>query len=346
MKKKAVVLFNLGGPDSLESVKPFLFNLFYDPAIIALPNPFRWFLAKFISKKREKEATEIYGQLGGKSPILEQTYNQAKTLEKELNSEKTTNYKVFTVMRYWHPRAEEIVKEVRSYNPDEIILLPLYPQYSTTTAASSIAEWKKSVKDFYPTKIICCYPELDGFIKPIAKAIDEAIKKMKPYGKVRVLFTAHGLPKKIIEKGDPYKYQVEKTVSSIKKQMSCLKDVSTVTCYQSRVGPLEWIKPYTDEEIKKAGKEKVSVIVVPIAFVSEHSETLVELDIEYRELAKKEGVPYYSRIPTIQCNPMFIKALKKLIIENNETPCYACSEKNKCCFKNTLDKSKYFSVLT
>jgi len=345
MKKTAVVLFNLGGPDGLKAIEPFLFNLFKDPAIIDLPNPLRWLVAKLISKKRLKEATEIYQNLGGKSPILEQTELQIKALEKELNSEKTNDYKVFIAMRYWNPRAKKTIQNVKKYNPDNVVLLPLYPQYSTTTSASSLKEWQEHLGNLYPIKAICCYPQIEGFTKPIAEETVRAIEKAKKYGTPRVLFTAHGLPKKIIEKGDPYKFQVDKTIKAIKEHIGTDHDYESVSCYQSRVGPLEWIKPYTDEEIKKAGQGRIPLVVVPIAFVSEHSETLVELDIEYKELAEKSGVPFYARVSTVQDNPLFIKGLKRLV-EDEVRPCEGCSENNKCCFKNTLEQTKLFSTLT
>lgn len=341
MKKTAVVLFNLGGPDELRAVEPFLFNLFNDPAIINLPNPFRWLVAKLISKRRVKEATHIYQQMGGKSPILAQTEQQKNALEKELNSEKTKGYKVFIVMRYWHPRAWDVKKEVKKYNPDTVVLLPLYPQYSTTTSGSSMKEWQGYLKNRYPTKVVCCYPEMEGFTKPIAEDVSQAIKKAQKHGKPRVLFTAHGLPKKIIEKGDPYQYQTNKTIAAIKKHIDPSCDYDSVACYQSRVGPLEWIKPYTDEEIKKAGAEGVPLVVVPIAFVSEHSETRVELDIEYKDLAEKSGVPFYHRVATVQDNPLFIQGLKQLVLQKTQG-CEGCALESKCCFKNTLAQTKNF----
>lgn len=345
MKKTAVILFNLGGPDNLKAVRPFLFNLFNDPAIIALPNPFRWVLAQIISRKRVKEATKIYQSLGGKSPLLEQTQAQSAALEKELNTEKSNSYKIFTVMRYWHPRAETVFKEVCAYEPDEVVLLPLYPQYSTTTSASSFKEWQALSRGKFPTRVICCYPESEGFVATIAKEIDKALQNKNSKEKTRILFTAHGLPQKVIDAGDPYQQQINKTVAAIKKNMTQMQGVESVTCYQSRVGPLEWIKPYTDDEIKKAGKEGVSLIVVPIAFVSEHSETLVELDIEYKELAESWGVPSYQRIKTVQDDPGFIQGLKKAV-QSPGMLCNGCDQNNKCCFKNTLAQSKFFSTLT
>lgn len=335
MKKIAVVLFNLGGPDKLESVEPFLFNLFNDPAIINLPKPLRWLVAKLISKRRTPEAQSIYQHLGGKSPLLEQTQAQAEALEQALKADKSADYKVFIAMRYWHPRAQEIFKKVQDYNPTKVILLPLYPQYSTTTSGSSLKEWKRLTKERYPSQAICCYPALKGFTHTLAKRVDQAVEKAKAYGRPRVLFTAHGLPKKTIEKGDPYQNHVLLTVEKIKAEMATLSEADPVVCYQSRVGPLEWIKPYTDDEIRKAGEAKAPLVMVPVAFVSEHSETLVELDIEYKDLAKDEGVPFYERVSTVQDTPAFIDGLKSLVMGQLKGGCDGCYIQNRCCFKNT-----------
>jgi len=207
MKKKiAVVLFNLGGPDQLSSVKPFLFNLFNDPAIIGAPSVIRYFLAKLISKRREKTAQEIYSFMGGKSPILEQTIYQAETLEKKLKGEENV-YKVFISMRYWKPFVNETIKKVINWDPQEVILLPLYPQFSTTTSGSSLVSWRDAaLKNKYqiPTKIICCYPTEENFILAHTKSIKNTLKKIKnnkdQKQNIKLLFSAHGLPEKIINK--------------------------------------------------------------------------------------------------------------------------------------------------
>lgn len=301
-KKIVVVVLNLGGPDKLSSVKEFLFNLFYDPAIIRLSNPFRWLIAKLISSRREETAKEIYSQMGGKSTILPATNKQAKTLEIELNKKLQDEFKVFVSMRYWHPFANEVAKKVKVYAPDEILLLPLYPQFSTTTTKSSLDEFVKLMKD-YNLKTTCCYFKDPNFIKSHV----ELIKKNLPKEKYRILFSAHGLPEKIIKQGDPYQYQVEETVKSVVKELAPKTDY--VVCYQSKVGPLKWIGPSTEDELKKAAEENIAVVVVPIAFVSEHSETLVELDIEYKELFEEKCKKSYIRIPALNDNDLFIKAL-------------------------------------
>ncbi len=309
MKKTAVILFNLGGPDRLSSVKPFLFNLFSDKAILTLPNPFRYLLAKFIAARREKEAREIYQQLGGASPLLKNTLEQATALKKRLGK----NYSVHVVMRYWHPRASHVWGEVLEEAPDEILMIPLYPQYSTTTTESSHKEWlktKPSTAAPLPIKEICCYPDLGEFIEAMAEMIRPHLPEN--LSEHRLLLTAHGLPKKIVDLGDPYVTQVEKTAEALLKKLD-RPDLEAVVCYQSRVGPLAWVEPYTDEEILKGSRSQKHLIVVPIAFVSEHSETLVELDRQYRELALKNGALSYTRIKTVSTHPLFIEGLARLI---------------------------------
>ncbi len=310
-EKIAIVLFNLGGPDRPEAIKPFLFNLFNDKAIIGAPQPIRWLLAKSISGKRAPVAAEIYQHLGGKSPLLEQTESQARALEQALSD--TAEAKAFICMRYWHPMSREVAAAVKAYNPDRVVLLPLYPQFSTTTTGSSLTDWKKAAKKAgldEPTRTVCCYPTNEGFIRAIAEEVAQSLKQLD--GKARVLFTAHGLPKKVIEGGDPYQNHVEKTVEAIVAELN-QDDLDYVICYQSRVGPLEWIGPATEDEIVRAGKDGKSIIMTPVAFVSEHSETLVELDIEYAEEAKTAGVPRYLRVPTVTDNSAFIDGLAGLV---------------------------------
>jgi ferrochelatase len=319
MSRTAVVLFNLGGPDSLTAVKPFLFNLFNDPAIIDLPNPARWMLAKLISTLRGTKAKGIYQKMGGKSPLLEQTAAQAEALEKKLSTK--GEYKVFFSMRYWHPMSQVVAKKVKAYDPDHIILLPLYPQYSTTTTGSSFASWEKACKKEglnKPTTSICCYPTDIHFIAAHTRMIKDMYWKAAESEKPRILFSAHGLPEKIIDKGDPYQMQVEKTAQAI-VQLLAIDDLDYAVCYQSRVGRLKWIGPSTEEEIERAGKDKIPVLVVPIAFVSEHSETLVELDIDYRMLADEKQVPSYWRVPALSCDPFFIDALSEICLSSGKT---------------------------
>ena len=333
--KKAVILFNLGGPDSLNAVEPFLFNLFNDPAIISLPTFLRYPLAKFISKRRTPVAQAIYAEMGGKSPILEETQSQANAIEKSLQNEKD-EYKCFIVMRCWNPRATETIKEVKKFYPDQIILLPLYPQYSNATSGSSINEWLavcKKEKLTTETKIVCCYPTEKNFILSYSNLIKEKIdlEKLKD---ITLIFSAHGLPENKIKGGDPYQWQVEQSVNQLVKKLSIDK-LNYVLSYQSRVGPLKWIGPSTENIIKEEAKKKKIIIVVPVAFVSEHSETLVELDIEYKMLAEKNGSQGYIRIPAVTINKNFINSLKSSILLASDnwrfTSSIQCEAKFKKC---------------
>ena len=312
--KKAVILFNLGGPDKLENVEPFLFNLFNDPAIISIPSIFRYPLAKFISKRRAPIAKNIYKEIGNRSPILELTENQARSLENNLLKE--GDYKCFVVMRCWHPRASNVIKNVKKYDPEEIILLPLYPQYSAATSGSSINEWNDLCKkENYnvKTKTVCCYPTENNFIKSHISLINKTLKTVEN-NNFKLIFSAHGLPENKIKKGDPYQWQIEQTVKEIMIKMKN-QNLDYIISYQSRVGPLKWIGPSTDDIIIKYSKEKKGIIVVPIAFVSEHSETLVELDIEYKKLAEKNGCIFYKRVPALGIEENFIKGLAELVLK-------------------------------
>tara|TARA_Y100001933_G_scaffold204751_1_gene207095 strand:- start:488 stop:1510 length:1023 start_codon:yes stop_codon:yes gene_type:complete len=324
MSRTAVVIYNLGGPDSPEAVRPFLKNLFSDPMILRVPRPVRWFLSWLISWRRTPVAQEIYAEIGGRSPILPETEKQGAALQKALGEE----YRVFVAMRYWHPYADAVARDVAEWKPDRIVLLPLYPQFSTTTTESFNRIWypaASSVGLSVPTSEICCWPEADGFVSSVAAATDHAIAKLHAGADFRVLFSAHGLPKKIVDGGDPYAHQVERTAAAVLFRMID-PNVDHIVCYQSRVGPLEWLQPYTEDEIKRAGAEGKALIVVPIAFVSEHSETLVELDIEYAKLAKESGVSEYIRVPTVNATDAFIDALTKLVIAAPETGTVAGGE--------------------
>lgn len=312
--KIGLVLFNLGGPDCLEAVKPFLFNLFNDPAIIGVPQPFRWLLAKLISSRRAPIAQEIYRELGGRSPILPQTEAQSAALTAALQAR---GLDVMTViaMRYWHPFADAAAGQLKAAGVDTVVLLPLYPQYSTTTTGSSLKDWQRVASAAgltASTFIVESYADEPAFIAAHVRLIEEAMAKAgSSFGPdVRLLFSAHGLPEKIVRAGDPYPIQVETTAAAIRNQLG---DVDTVVCYQSRVGPLKWIGPSTEEEIRRAGRDGKKIVLAPIAFVSEHSETLVELDIEYKKLAQDAGVSAYIRVPALGTAPEFMAALAQLV---------------------------------
>jgi len=311
-ERTAVILFNLGGPDKPESVRPFLQNLFSDPAIIGLPFFMRLPLAKLMAARREEKAQDIYAKIGGKSPLLENTSKQAAALEHELGE----GFRCFVSMRYWHPFSRETAQQVGIYKPDKTVFLPLYPQFSTTTTASSFRDFPKK-----PDAKICCYPANEGFIKAQADLIKPVLQQAGSFGSPRLLFSAHGLPEKTVQSGDPYQWQCEQTALALVRELG--EDVDFVNCYQSRVGPLNWIGPSTEGEIRRAGYEGTPVVVVPLSFVSEHSETLVELDIDYHKLAWEQKVPFYGRVPTVGTHPAFIRGLADMVQKAlaGEKPC-------------------------
>ena len=321
MSRLAVVLFNLGGPDSPAAVRPFLLNLFRDPAIIGAPGPIRWLLAQLISRRRAPMARKIYAELGGGSPLLPNTQAQAAALEAALGDCRAgETARVFVAMRHWHPFARETAADVAAFAPDRVILLPLYPQYSTTTSQSSLDDWARAARAAgieARTRAICCYPAQAGFVAATAAGIRQALAATPG---ARLLFSAHGLPKKIIAAGDPYQWQVEQSAQAVVARLAIDeldggldRGLDWTVCYQSRVGPLEWIGPSTKDEIARAGRDRVPIVIVPIAFVSEHAETLVELDIDYRRLAEAAGVPGFSRVPTVSTHPEFIAGLAALV---------------------------------
>lgn len=324
-EKLAVVAFNLGGPDSPEAVRPFLKNLFMDPAILSMPWFLRSLLAWRISSKRAPVTRAIYENIGGKSPLLELTLEQAAAIESSFQSRVAATgasgeVKVFVAMRYWHPRAKEVVAEVKAWAPDRVVLLPLYPQFSTTTSGSSLDEWKREARAQafdVPTQSICCYPDQAGFVEAERALIEEALGSCPSNEPVRVLFSAHGLPQSVVDGGDPYEFQVKRSVEAIAQALDkpCL---DYRICYQSRVTNRPWLGPMTETEIAQAGKDGVGIVIVPIAFVSEHSETLVELDIEYRELAREAGVPFFERVPTPGVHGAFIDGLCDLVGKASE----------------------------
>ena len=316
--KLAIVLFNLGGPDSPEAVEPFLRNLFGDPAILSVPGFVRAPLARFIARRRAPVARDIYARIGGSSPILRETQAQADAVDRVLVT-RGVEAKSFIAMRCWHPFADEVATAVKAWGADRIVLLPLYPQFSTTTTASALSDWDRASKAVglnLPTARVCCYPDAGGLIHAEADLIQQTLTRTKPGVNYRLLFSAHGLPERTIAKGDPYQFQVERTVAAIVEALG-ISGLDHAVCYQSRVGPLKWIGPATDAEIRRAGADGKGVVVVPVAFVSEHSETLVELDIEYAQVAKDAGVPDYLRVPTVGSHPDFIGALADLVLAAN-----------------------------
>ncbi len=336
-EKTAVVLFNLGGPDKLPSVKKFLFNLFNDKAIINLPQPFRFLLATLISTLRNKKSQNIYRQINNQSPLLEITKKQASLIEAELNNH--GKFKVFVAMRYWHPFSKETMEKVNEYQPNNIILLPLYPQFSTTTSESSINDFYEEFKKYKnklnsKIKAICCYPLQPQFIEAHSYLIKKAIynnleNKINKINQFRFLFSAHGLPQDIINNGDPYSFQAQKTTEAIINNLADKLNISISQldyqlCYQSKVGPKKWTSPSLDSEIKKAINDKMIPVIIPVSFVSDHSETLVELDIDYKNKAKELGAIDYIRVESLNFNQLFIESLTKICLATDFSSTKKC----------------------
>ena len=315
-RKVAVVLCNLGAPDKPSAVGPFLLNLFSDPAILRVPPFVRWFLARVIARARRRPATENYALLSGSSPLVNLTGAQAVALQASLPD---LQVRCFVAMRYWHPFTNAAAAAVRAWQPDDVVFLPLYPQYSTTTTGSSLTAWREAAAAaglVAATRAICCYPTDRGYVASLVALLRKTYAQARvsiPAGTgLRVLFSAHGLPELIIRSGDPYQWQVEQTVASLLTAWE-EPDVDWVICYQSRATPQRWIEPSTIAEIERAARDGVGIVLVPVAFVSEHSETLVELDIEYRHLADRLGVAGYFRVPAQNAMPEFVAALAGLV---------------------------------
>jgi protoporphyrin/coproporphyrin ferrochelatase len=321
MTRRAVVLMNLGGPDSPAAVRPFLCNLFSDPAIIGLPAVLRLPLAWLIAARRSATAQRIYAELGGASPLLGNTEAQALALEAALGPD----HRCFIAMRYWHPLTAAAVSAVAQWRPDAVVLLPLYPQYSTTTTASSLKAWTDEAKRqglAVPTRAISSYPTAAGFIAALAAGIAGALDEMvgRP---VRLLFSAHGLPLETVRAGDPYPQEIAATATAVVGALA-RPGLEWRVCYQSKVGPLAWLRPSLEEELHRAGRDRIAVVVAPISFVSEHSETLAELDIDYRRVAENCSVPAYRRVATVGTDPRFIAALADLV--RDKSPAAAPTE--------------------
>lgn len=312
MSITAVVIFNLGGPDSPEAVQPFLENLFNDPDIFKLP--FQKSLARFISKKRAPKVVEEYKLIGGKSPIGHWTELQRKMLEEKLRL-KNYDIHVYTAMRYWHPLTEDIVKQVSEINYDKIILLPLYPHYSISTTGSSFNEWKRYYKaDESKLRFINSYFKNEKYISAINERIDESLLRFPEEirNEVQLVFSAHGTPKSYIKKGDPYLCEIMTCVDEVMKARNHSHDHHL--CFQSKVGPMKWLEPSTDKMIEElASHGKKDLLIIPISFVSDHVETLFELDIEYRHIADKCGIRNYIVMKGLNDSHLFIDALAELV---------------------------------
>jgi ferrochelatase len=304
-------------------VRPFLFNLFNDRAIIGAPQPIRFLLAQLISRSREKLAQRNYAHMGGASPLLPETVKQADALEAAIAKRVgNVTFKCFPAMRYWRPFVKDAARAAEDWHATDAILLPLYPQYSSTTTGSSLEAWARATT--LPASTICCFPAGFAFAEAHAAAIKQAWSDARTPVNPRVLFSAHGLPQSVIARGDPYQWQVEQSVAAVSRLLP--PEWETRTCYQSRVGPMKWIGPSTEEEIRAAGRDRRGVIVSPIAFVSEHVETLVELDVEYAALAERLKLPFYLRAPALGAAPRFIDALADLVERALHAPASLQSE--------------------
>ncbi len=319
MSRIAVVLFNLGGPDGPAAVRPFLKNLFSDPAIIGVPAPLRLGLAELISRIREKSAIANYAVMGGASPLTAETRAQADALQARLAALRPDEeWRVFVAMRYWRPLTAETAAEVAAFAPDELVLLPLYPQFSTTTTASSLGAWKACYAGPGRSHTVCCYPDDDALAEAHAALIEATWAAAGAPDGVRLLFSAHGIPERTAASGDPYRSQVERCCAAVAAKLGRRWDWRI--CYQSRVGPLRWIGPSTVEEIQAAGRDGLGVVIDPIAFVSDHVETLVELDRDYAEVARKAGAAPYLRVPALGVQARFIEGLAGLVGKALEAP--------------------------
>lgn len=314
MDKTAVVLFNLGGPDSLEAVEPFLTNLFSDRDIFNLP--FQDYLAQYIARKRAPKVIKEYELIGGKSPIGHWTGLQRAMLEEKLrNLNPLTD--VYVAMRYWHPLTKEVAKEVAEKNYDKVILLPLYPHYSISTTGSSFNEWKREYKGNSAKLVyINDYYENETYARAINQRIDEALLKFpeEVRDQVQLVFSAHGTPISFVKKGDPYSRQIKKTVQLVMKLRNNSHEYHE--CFQSKVGPVKWLEPSTDKMIEElALKGKKHLLIIPISFVSDHVETLFELGIEYKHVADKSGIVNYIVMTGLNDSAFFVDALCDLVNE-------------------------------
>ncbi len=312
-----VVLFQLGGPDSLENVEPFLFNLFSDPDIIDFPlaRLARPTLARLIASRRAKKVRQHYSGIGGKSPIRELTERQARALERELGQR--LEARVFVAMRYWHPLTEEVAREVEAQAFGELVLLPLYPQYSRATTGSSLNEWNRRYRprnpDAVPVRIVRAFHDHPAYLEAVVEKINEGLERFSPGAAPTLVFSAHGVPVSVIKAGDPYQEQIEATVKGVMERGRW--PIPQRVCYQSRVGPGRWVEPSLEDCLRDlAGQEARRILVVPISFVSDHVETMNEIDIETRRLALELGIRQFEVMPALNDSPKFIRALAEIVL--------------------------------
>jgi protoporphyrin/coproporphyrin ferrochelatase len=313
--KLGVVLFQLGGPDSPEAIEPFLYNLFCDPDIIDFPcaRIARKPLARLISSRRAKHVAHHYAEIGGKSPILEFTTRQARALEDALRRD--CDARVVIAMRYWHPFTDEAIRSLQAHAPDDVVLLPLYPQYSNTTTGSSLNEWNRR---FHPNgwnprvHLVQEFYEDSAYIDSIVHTINRSLAGMGDAADIDFVFSAHSVPMAVIEHGDPYQRQIERTTELVWQRGGW--PGRKHLCYQSKVGASRWLRPSMHETIRSLASQGTrNMLVVPISFVSDHVETLHEIDIEHREHARVLGITNYRMTPGLNDSPEFIRALAELV---------------------------------
>lgn len=357
--KVGVLLLNLGGPETGDDVEEFLYNLFADPDIIRLPGPLALLqgsIAYFIAKRRAPKSRAAYESIGGGSPILKYSKAQAKLLEESLKDQYGLSVNTYIGMRYWKPFTEEALDAICKDGIKALVILPLYPQFSISTSGSSLRvlqeEFSKHASRYgnmMHTVIPSWYDrpgyvramadliqkELDSFTKSEIADAKEEIPDLPP---LHVLFSAHGVPKSYIEAGDPYQKQIVECVDKIGKELFSSRtpeELQVHLSYQSRVGPIEWLRPYTDDVLPDLGEKGVrNLVVVPISFVSEHIETLEEIDIEYRELAEESGVTNWRRCPALNTDETFIKDMADMVYEALVEPAQSVTE---ICVANNIE---------
>lgn len=331
MSRVGVLLLNLGGPDKLEDVSPFLYNLFSDPEIIRLP--FRWLqkpLAWFIASRRTRKSQENYKQIGGGSPLRRITEAQGEALKEQL-SNLGQEAKIYVGMRYWHPYTEEAIAQISQDKIEHLVILPLYPQFSISTSGSSFRlleklwQEKPELQPIDYTVIPSWYKQ-PNYLQAMAELIAQELDQYPNPDEAHVFFSAHGVPKSYVEEaGDPYQQEIEECTALIMQTLN--RPNQHTLAYQSRVGPVEWLQPYTEDALKELGAKGVKdLVVVPISFVSEHIETLQEIDIEYREIAEESGIDNFRRAPAPNIHPVFIQALAELVIDALKKPSFKLSQ--------------------
>jgi protoporphyrin/coproporphyrin ferrochelatase len=314
-RRVGVVLFQLGGPDTLEAIEPFLYNLFCDPDIIDFPfaRIGRKPLAKLISTTRARKVQQHYATIGGGSPIRRFTERQAQALEYELRA-RGVDAHCFVAMRYWHPFTSEAVAQVRAARCDEIVLLPLYPQYSSTTTGSSLNEWRRQFDDHIPVHAVENFHRDEGYLEAVTEKIDAALDRFSHPERAELVFSAHSVPMSVIERGDPYQREIEETVCGLMRRGGWSNRHRL--CYQSKVGASKWLQPSLHNTLRKLSEERVrEVCIVPVAFVSDHVETLGEIDHEARHEARQLGITQFEMTSGLNDSPKFISALVRIVLQ-------------------------------